>query len=1098
MKNESGCRMHGIGATILIALVFIVGCEVSKKSDKADVVEKKKNAFGTKNKTFAPSGSRSSGETGANNKSRSTDKAADTSTTEAKHSANSVKTRNLIPNPGFELSLRSWKLWPRTTKARFERDPDIHKKGDASARLTISNVLDRTVIYTYVKLRGGRNYVFDFWYRLQNFKGADGIKINLLFNNAKGGNGSAGTLKLNVPASGTDGLWRLFSREFRAPSDAVCGQLGISLNGVNGVVWLDALRITEVSDSVVVKKIKNPPVIDGQLDDLCWSDADTLSHFYVMNRNARAARTPTVALMAYDDANLYLAFRNTEPRMDSLKCDAKNRDSAVYNDDCDEIFIAASKNRMFQFIVNCGNVRWDGRITQRVPGDPYKSDKSWNAEWRSAIGKSKGEWFSEVSIPLSVFGDAKPRKGDVWRVNLARERHGFSEELSHWNRMEGKFNAVPKFAIMTFGDSSAVLKRFSEDVSKNPFSVERKNAKFTELLTDAPGNYIVGDWGCHGYLLGAYPKKYREKYTPESFRREQDNFLNEHGEAGMDGPTLPWCEWNLGIERIKSLNKRYEMKFKLALMSSWHSNQAKKKGAVFCAPKQKRVNCVDPVFSKVLSDYIVSYFQKHKNLLPFVNFVRGVDEPMNTFAYSFSRTCNTDHEKELDALDLEIKRNFGFGKYGLCDLYQNNGAVVEDALAKIATLRWWNTKFAEETKKIQRLLRKRAPGIPYIAANANCCSGLSSLDVAKYCKNTDWVSCDPYPTATLASFGRNRALYHTGFSVKVTRDVSGGKPTICIPQGFIYHGRGPSPRDMREWASQALKNGAGFLEWYTQGPFRITLPESYKEMLRLAHVISRMKRLKLPEKTKTAILLSNYSRWGTNDNVSNGAYTVYSILGEHIGSWFRFLSESTLAEKLDSLNNYGLLYVPQLKYCDVATAKRMKKFVENGGTIVFFDPESLQWNLKGEPFEKEARSFLIGGSLGVPRIKSGITTIGDSLPGIARGTVLPVSEISNRENAGSVMAYDIDIPENSKVFARYQDEKPAGYSRKVGKGNVFYFAAQPFGDSTLAVKPGVWMDFFKSMAKKNGESIDLPVWSFLLPEKGGEIPVNYIVKPLDD
>lgn len=58
-----------------------------------------------------------------------------------------------------------------------------------------------------------------------------------------------------------------------------------------------------------------------------------------------------------------------------------------------------------------------------------------------------------------------------------------------------------------------------------------------------------------------------------------------------------------------------------------------------------------------------------------------------------------------------------------------------------------------------------------------------------------------------------------------------------------------------------------------------------------------MNRLEIPGETKTAVFFSNPSFLGGFDEAGHSWYSVYSILGENLKSWFRFVSDSGLRLK---------------------------------------------------------------------------------------------------------------------------------------------------------------------------------------------------------
>src|SRR5690606_24866063 len=76
------------------------------------------------------------------------------------------------------------------------------------------------------------------------------------------------------------------------------------------------------------------PVIDGNLNDALYAQMKPLETFvgYVNpTGDPVALQATTMAWATYDDENLYVAFRNNEPAMSSLKVAGTSRDSAVWN-----------------------------------------------------------------------------------------------------------------------------------------------------------------------------------------------------------------------------------------------------------------------------------------------------------------------------------------------------------------------------------------------------------------------------------------------------------------------------------------------------------------------------------------------------------------------------------------------------------------------------------------------------------------------------------------------------------------------------------------------------------------------------------------------
>ena len=1001
---------------------------------------------------------------------------------------------NLCMADNVKFSKQGWSIWPIKVNVKFEEDSKISDDGRIFGKLTIPDMTASFSVYTYVSMKENKNYKVSFSYKLKEIQisGNSQPQITFNFNKAYGGNGSAGALNVPWNIGNTQDAWQTFSTEIQTTAETSKCQITINIAKVKGIIWLGDFKVEEINDIFAVYKTKIAPVIDGKLDDECWQKAVPLTNFYRWDDNAIPSRIATTAYISYDDHNFYIAFRNNEPEMNKISGQVKVRDGNLWLDDCNEILIAAPNGNTYQFIVNSVNGQWDGRVFVKVPGDPYTADAKWNGAWTCASSKEKDAWITELCIPAANF-QADITDGSKWSINLARERK-VEPELSHFNRVADNCNNITKFASLEFTGDSAKLTRYGEKIMTDPLKITRTSPKYKELLSEKPGNYITGVWSSD-CILSNYPQKLKEQYTTETFAREQENILIEYGQAGVAGPAFPWLPNYLagGMETVKQFNEKYKSKFWFALFSSGQDKAAITRGAQYVSKNSTDPN--DPKYQEIIEEYIKSYFPKNQEQLPYMAFIIGKDEPMNNTFEAYSITLNENNRAALLNLDEKIKNEFGFGKFGLYDAHAKKNDQNAAPFNKIAFMKWWNNAFMKNTMAQRDAVKKYAPDIAFISHNMNCVRGMGMEDISLLSLTTDYVSADPYPTSAMYNFGRNRGLYHTGFSFKFIKDLSGNKPTSGFIQAFSYCGRSPSPSDIREWASQALKNGANMPNWFSVAdtPLRVALPDTYRELLRVCNIIHKMNKLEIPEETKTAILFSNSSFIGNDDEAVHSWYTTYSILGEKLKTWFRFVSDSGLRLKLDNLSRYKLVYVPQIKYTDRATAEALLEYVKNGGKAIILDPEAFTWNVDGTPLDALRRE-IVGCLSGKPVIAKIIIASVD-YPGLKKGDELPLTPIANRAGYGNVLAFEITLPPGAKIIANYPDGKPAAFERTVGKGSVVYFAAQPFGNSDLAVKSSPWSAFMKAQAEQVGEKIDLPVWDFELPATGGEIEVKYVIKP---
>ncbi|MBR4222282.1 MAG: DUF4350 domain-containing protein [Victivallales bacterium] len=330
-----------------------------------------------------------------------------------------------------------------------------------------------------------------------------------------------------------------------------------------------------------------------------------------------------------------------------------------------------------------------------------------------------------------------------------------------------------------------------------------------------------------------------------------------------------------------------------------------------------------------------------------------------------------------------------------------------------------------------------------------------------FARVSDANSVDPYPTATFASCGRERALYHTGFSAKMLHDMTPGTKNHIYIQAFNYWGRSPTRDNMREWASQALKNGADYISWYADGN-RGNAPGCYEEMIRLSRIIRNMKPLALPEKSSVAVLYCYLSHWGGFDATQNAEYSLYAVLGEQLKGNFRYVSDIELDDGRANASDSRLLIAPHLKYTTPATQQKLLEFVQKGGTLLVLDPEAFAFSDNGTSPEL-MRKALFNAPLPTEKL---------AFDKVAMDKwSLKVEE-----------AYRTALPADATLLASYPDGSPAAYLRTIGKGRLMAFAAQPFVTAKLAVEPGDWLHFLGELLEKHGETLGRPHWDFLLPK----------------
>ena len=94
-------------------------------------------------------------------------------------------------------------------------------------------------------------------------------------------------------------------------------------------------------DAYTIYRADAPPTIDGRLDEAAWTAAPDVGGFVFPWWEA-GAREQTVAKLLWDDEHLYAAFLCEDAH---IWAEHTQRDSAVYRDDCVEVFTAPNPQR---------------------------------------------------------------------------------------------------------------------------------------------------------------------------------------------------------------------------------------------------------------------------------------------------------------------------------------------------------------------------------------------------------------------------------------------------------------------------------------------------------------------------------------------------------------------------------------------------------------------------------------------------------------------------------------------------------------------------------------------------------------------------------
>jgi hypothetical protein len=141
--------------------------------------------------------------------------------------------------------------------------------------------------------------------------------------------------------------------------------------------------------------VSTPPLIDGRMDDVAWTDAPSVSNFITFAPDfGKTQEQRTVVWMVYDPANLYFAFRcYDDPGL--VKTSLAVRDN-IRSDDwvCINLDTFGDQQGLTALYVNPHGIQMDSRYASG------KEDFSVDLVWYSAGSMTDDGYVVEVQIPL--------------------------------------------------------------------------------------------------------------------------------------------------------------------------------------------------------------------------------------------------------------------------------------------------------------------------------------------------------------------------------------------------------------------------------------------------------------------------------------------------------------------------------------------------------------------------------------------------------------------------------------------------------------------------------------------------------------------------
>ena len=180
-----------------------------------------------------------------------------------------------------------------------------------------------------------------------------------------------------------------------------------------------------------IPRLTHPPKIDGVLDNPVWeTEALKVEAFVQLSPKENGEPTEqTVAYLAHDAKNLYVAFRAYDSQSSKVRCSITKRDGCMEDD---WVFVMLDtfneKRRAFSFLINPAGVQMDMMRVEEGGND--NMDDSWDTVFTSE-GRIDAEGYTvEMAIP---FKSLRFPNDDLktWNIVLGRNLPRTGEIIMH-------------------------------------------------------------------------------------------------------------------------------------------------------------------------------------------------------------------------------------------------------------------------------------------------------------------------------------------------------------------------------------------------------------------------------------------------------------------------------------------------------------------------------------------------------------------------------------------------------------------------------------------------------------------------------------------
>lgn len=870
------------------------------------------------------------------------------------------------------------------------------------------------------------------------------------------GSRQAGSTSTARISGSSDGEWESVRHVFAVPQgvEGLHVQLWVGGDFV-GRVLFDDVAVSEGVPPPAVPRINALPELDGIPDADFTNQATQCGPFLVFpGISSQLAEEPTTFWIAVAPEHLVVAGECRIDPARSLRADLRGRDDDLWRDDSVEFFITRMNQEApyYHFVVNPNGALHDA----------VERNGNWNSRAQAVAATREDGWTFELAIPLEDLGFNPVLDTHVkqlgWRMNAARNHWGGERAVhSTWGRVVSSFHDPENFvAVASPGGAARAdvgLRHWTRDGQARPRGRPRhwkvEDPLYEALILDEPKNL-------HGEGAMIWPRPIEMEGNRQ--------FALQYGQVyAIDDIHADYARHNL---RAFTRIGRWEP----SLAQNLPSMRRHQLGLVLYFPYNHRMAFDDAMVAERLA-LAEAFMDEHRDVL------WGVcmgDEVMYHSLRRFIALANDPGQLAADPLLAKavrtIRDDYGYGRYGV----PASPEADDQPLDWLATRRWYVDRQIAWMKKVHASVktRKTRDGRAPVILSAD---PINNMYFQQLSRQAPW-----FDIATGQSLPANNPFrQRTGYDTKLLKDLSGkeevwpcahtepypGVYSVEETTAFLSEIARCGGTGLHIWnydyiGEQAGVNGTRF-DYYGHRP-------RWDARLDVVDRFRNMGKLKFPDPDFAVFVSNDHAQTHPRMSVS-GYEALFNMAGPGLRSWFSFISDIQVQDGIQALDRWKVVFLPEATIQRREVSARFPDYVEQGGTLVCFDPQLFARHADGSD-TSSIRETLFGAKTRGQGTGTGLKLAASPLwPSFEERGPLPFSG-----NCWKLVA-----DPGTTVLATFENGDPAIVLKEhASGGRAILFAFKM--DQGFVAQP-VWRDFFLAFFKGLGIRTGQDIWRFRFP-----------------